>query len=281
MSIVRGVSFAAAFLALACSETVEEKDTVPAETGSKDRGAAAGGKADCFNCNENGPGAFQELGIRDAFWKVGNTWQVAYLLHADTRAQKEPMKLQQPAKTDAGLVVLNFEVVEVGEHVSTEARATAVIRITQGEAAGTIGTLVEEDEIRLDEVTAKIDLEIDDLWRPVAVTEYSGPRGHFPNGRTITADPREAVRSLGGSFPYVVPNAIVGAPQEPLPELPAQLAEIAQLARSGYADQEYSHFDLDDAGYEAGEHVYWAKGDLWPFLVRTSSATGILINQGQ
>ncbi len=281
MRFVRGTMLVAAFAIVGCSDdaTDEVKETAPAETGSKDRGAVAGGKADCFNCNENGPGAFQELGLRDSFWKVGNSWQVAYVMHTDTRAQKAPMKLEQPAKTDAGLVVLNFEVIDVGEFVSTETRPTAVIRITQGTAAGTIGTLIDADEIRLDEVTAKIDLELDDLWRPVSVTEYSGPRGHFPNGRTITADPREAVRSLGGSFPYIVPNAFVGAPMESLPELPPVLAEIAGLARADYADTKYTHFDLDGTGYSAGEHVFWAKGDLWPFLVRTSLATGVLISQ--
>lgn len=281
MKVVRGFLLAAACCAgFACSSAEEEakEDIVPAETGSKDRGSLAGGKADCFNCNEEGPGAFQELGLRDSFWKVGDSWQVAYILHADTRAQKEPMKLQQPSKTDAGMVVLNFEVVDAGEFVSTETRPTAVIRITQGEALGTVGNLID-GEIRLDEVTAKIDLEIDDLWRAVAVTEFSGPRGEFPNGQTITADPREAVRSLGGSFPYIVPNAFVGAPEEDLPELPAALAEIAETVRPGYADSKYTHFDLDSGGYEAGEHVFWAKGDIWPFLVRTSSATGVLISQ--
>ena len=59
----------------------------------------------------------------------------------------------------------------------------------------------------------------------------------------------------------------------------SSLAEIAETVRPGYADSKYTHFDLDGSGYEAGEHVFWAKGDAWPFMVRTSSATGVLISQ--
>ncbi len=281
MKFVPGVLALAALFAAGCSSTEEDKVEAVGETGGKDRGAVAGGKADCIDCSEDGPGAFQELGLGDAFWKVGQSWQVAYLMHTDTRAQHKAIEQVGQAKANSGLVVLDFEVVDVGEHASTVTRPTVIIRITQGTALGSVGELLAGREIRIDEVTAKIDLEIDDLFRPVALTEYSGPRGDFPNGRTIATDPREAVRSVGTSFPYLVPNAHLNAEKVSLPELPPELAEIADLTTQNYGDREYSHFDLDAAGYNAGEHVFWAAGDLWPYLVRTQTATGILIRQAK
>lgn len=268
------------------SEPAGKSTTPAAATGAKDVFGGSGYKADCLDCAEDGPNAFVQLGLGDRFWKVGDAWQVAYQLKTDIRVQRAPLpfqeKLGEPsdAKQDVGLALLDFAVVAIGSRSTGGVeRATATIRITQGEGRGAIGQIVGEDEIRVDETTRSIDLEIDDLLRPVSVTEYSGPRGRYPNGKTVQLDPRESLRNIGSAFPYVVPNAYLGAEKTALPPLPEVLSEMASATRQGAADRQYFHFDLANFGADSAEQVYWAAGDLWPFYVDTPTASGVLVFQ--
>jgi hypothetical protein len=291
MKIVSGIM--AATLALAgCSASDDASDdgatkdtTAAAAASAKDVFSGAGYKADCLNCTEDGPNAFVQLGLGDRFWKVGDSWQVAYQLRTDLRMQMQPMAFQnklgadEGAKVEAGLIVLDFRVTEIGSHSTGGIeRATATIAITQGEARGSLGELVAGKEIRVDETTRKVELVIDDLLRPVSVTEYTGPRGETPNGLTRQLDPRESLRNLSSAFPYVVPNAYVGAQKKALPALEGAAAALVDAAGVD-ADREYFHFDLKGYGAESTEQVYWAAGDLWPLLVETPSATGVLVFQ--
>lgn len=252
------------------------------ETGGKNVFNSEGYKADCIDCSETGANAYIQAGLGDRFLKAGDKWQVAYLLRTDTRVQMQPMQLQQQVKAEVGLIMLDFEVTENGTTmVGSQERATATIKITQGQARGSVAELVVDKEIRADEVTARIDLVLDDLLRPVSVTEYSGERGAFPNGQTRQLDPRETIRSISYAFPYVVPNVHVNATEASLPELPEALAKIAESTRPGYGDKKYLFFDLADRGLESAERVYWARGDLWPYLVETPEATGVLVWQSK
>lgn len=268
-----------------CSDETQSKDSAdkapatPASVGTKDvfNGTY---KADCIDCTEDGPNAFVQLGLGDRFWKVGDTWQVAYQLRSDTRVQMEPMKLQQKAIEDVGLVVLDFEVIGLGaRETGGVERQTAKIKITQGEARGNASALLSGNTLKIDGVTARVDLELDDLLRPVTVTEYSGPQGQFPNGLVTQVDPRHALRSLDSAFPYVVPNAYLGAEKTTLPAVPEALAGVAEVTRADYQSASYFFFDLEGRGLESAERVYWRAGDLWPYLVETPYATGILVNQ--
>jgi len=243
-------------------------------------GKEAGGdfKADCFDCAVDGPGAFIETGVADkAFWSVGNTWQVMYLLRTDARTQMQPMDLEQVAKPTAGLVVLDFTVIELGEHtIGGQTRKTATIRITQGEPRGAVSQAVAADElVQADAYTKRIDLVLNDLWQAVSVTEYNRD---YPEGRLVKVDPRQALTGLDTAFPYVVPNAYVGASEEPLPALPEALAAAAVVANAQYTARTYFHFDLKGHGYAQSEHVFWAKGEPWPYLVETANATGVLVS---
>ncbi|MCB9548302.1 MAG: hypothetical protein H6706_21030 [Myxococcales bacterium] len=248
----------------------------PVET----RGKEAGGdfKADCFDCAVDGPGAFVELGISEKpFWKVGDAWQVLYQLKSDARTQMQPMELEQVAKPAVGLVVLDFQVIELGEHViGGQTRKTATVKITQGSPRGGVSQVVSADEmVQVDQFTQRIDLVLNDLWQPVSVTEYTRD---FPNGRLVKQDPRAALASNDSAFPYVVPNAYVGAAAEALPALDGVLAEVAAAANSSYTARDYFHFDLKGRGYDLSEQVFWAKGEPWPFLVETPGATGVLVS---
>ena len=183
----------------------------------------------------------------------------------------------QQIKPEVGMVVLDFKVLETSTRsIAGQERETARIEITQGEAVGSVGQAIQGKEIRVDDRTTRIILELDDLLRPVSVTEFGGA---YPNGQTRQLDPREALRDLDSAFPYVVPNAYLNAPQDQLPELPEQLAELAKAGASDFAERPYFHFDLKGRGLESAEQVYWARGDLWPFLVETPYATGVLVSQ--
>ncbi len=76
----------------------------------------------------------------------------------------------------------------------------------------------------------------------------------------------------------MVPNAYVGAQKRALPALEGAAAALVDAAGVD-ADREYFHFDLKGYGAESTEQVYWAAGDLWPLLVETPSATGVLVFQ--
>jgi hypothetical protein len=253
-----------------------------ADPGSKDLLSSAGYKADCIDCDPDGPNALTQLGLRGEFWKVNDRWQVAYLMRSDTRVQMQDLPLQAEVPgtlADAGFVVLDFKVQARGTaSIGGRERETATLAITQGRAQGSVSRLITaENELAVSEVVERMELVLDDLLRPVSVTSYSGPRGDFPNGLTMQLDPRQVVRSLEPSFPYVVPNAYLHAEKKPLPELPEALAAIAQATRPGYRDVQYYHFDLDGRGTDSSEQVYWAAGDPWPFLVETPNALGVLV----
>jgi hypothetical protein len=250
-----------------------------ADPSGKDTLASAGYKADCLDCDPEGPNALTQLGLRGEFWKVNDRWQVAYLMRADTRVQMQDMPFQAEIKPEAGYVVLDFKVAARGTaSIGGRERDTATLEITQGQARGSVSQLITpEKTLAVTEVVERMELVLDDLLRPVSVTSYSGPRGDFPNGLTVQFDPRNVVRSLDASFPYVVPNAYLNAEKVSLPELPETLAAIAEATSPGYRDRQYFHFDLAGRGLDSGEQVYWAAGEPWPFLVITPSATGVLV----
>lgn len=261
------------------TDSEEKAPATAGEVGTKDV-FNGGYKADCLDCAEDGPNAFVQLGLGDRFWKTGDAWQVVYVVRSDNRTQMQPMQLEQKAIEDVGLVVLDFEVIGIGAHSTAGVeRATAKIKITQGEARGNAGAAIEGGTIKVDQITARIDLELDDLLRPVSVTEYSGPEGQFPNGQTTQLDPREALRNMDSAFPYVVPNAYLDASKTALPELPEQLKPVADASQADHKDAQYFFFDLEGKGLESAERVYWRAGDAWPYLVETPYATGILVNQ--
>lgn len=250
----------------------KSENATPVEVGGKESGA--GFKADCFDCAVDGPGAFIETGISDrAFWRVGDTWQVAYELHSDSRTQMQPLELLQEAKPSVGLTVLDFTVIEIGEHViGGETRKTATIKITQGQARGSVSQVIGE-QVKVDGVTQRIDLVLNDLWQPVSVREYTTA---YPNGRTVKQDPRKALVNLDSAFPYVVPNAYVGAEKKALPPLSNALTDVAEAGMSQFAAREYFFFDL--AKFGLTEAVYWGADEPWPFLVQTATATGVLVS---
>ena len=249
-------------------------EATPVAVSGKESGA--GFKADCFDCAVDGPGAFIETGIssRD-FWKVGDSWQVAYELHSDARTQMQPLELLQEKKPTVGLTVLDFTVVETGEHViGGETRKTATIKIVQGQPRGNVSQAIDADQfVTVDGNLQRIDLVLNDLWQPVSVREYTT---QYPNGRTVKQDPRKALVNLDSAFPYVVPNAYVGASQGTLPALSDALTEVAQAGMSQFADREYFQFDMSKFGLT--ETVFWGADEPWPFLVQTPTATGVLVS---
>lgn len=253
-----------------------------ADPSSKDLLSSAGYKADCIDCDPTGPNALTQLGLRGEFWKVNDRWQVAYLMRSDTRVQMQDLPLQAAGPgtlADAGFVILDFKVQSRGTaSIGGRERDTATLEITQGQAQGSVSRLITaQNELAVNEVMERMELTLDDLLRPVSVTSYSGPRGDFPNGLTVQLDPRQAVRSLDASFPYVVPNAYLHAEKRDLPVLPEALAAIAQATRPGYRDVQYYFFDMSGRGSDSTEQVYWGVGDPWPFLVETPNAIGVLV----
>jgi hypothetical protein len=292
-----------ALLALGCSDDGTTGSTDPASEGAKDpaldvegtesgKGAfdTDGYKADCLDCDPEGPNALAQLGLRGDFWSPGERWQVAYVLKSDKRIQMQDLAFGEDRKAEAGLIVLDFRVKAKGRAViAGKDRETITLEITQGEARGSVGRqLADADILQASEVTERIELVMDDLLRPVSVTEFSGTRGAFPNGRTRALDPREVVRSLDTSFPYIVPNAYLAAAKERLPGLPETLVPVADAAAPGWAERDYFHFDLRGRSLpgqnaavvlDAQENVYWAAGDPWPFYVETPSAVGVLISK--
>ena len=256
------------------SGTAAKTEATPAVVGGKESGA--GFKADCFDCAVDGPGAFIETGIssRD-FWKVGDTWQVAYELYSDSRTQMQPLDLLQEKKPTVGLTVLDFTVIATGEHViGGETRKTATIKIVQGQPRGNVSQAIDAEQfVAVDGNTRRIDLVLNDLWQPVSVREYTP---QYPNGRTVKQDPRKALINLDSAFPYVVPNAYVGASKAALPALSDALTEVAQAGTSQFADREYFQFDLSKFGLT--ETVFWGADEPWPFLVQTANATGVLVS---
>ncbi|MEZ4468783.1 MAG: hypothetical protein R3F43_31235 [bacterium] len=173
-------------------------DEAPVVTGGKEAGGDF--KADCFDCAVDGPGAFVETGISEKpFWKVGDAWQVLDQLKSDARTQMQPMELEQVAKPAVGLVVVDFQVIELGEHViGGQTRKTATLKITQGAPRGGVSQVIGQDElVQVDQFTQRIDLVLNDLWQPVSVTEYTRD---YPNGRLVKQDPRAALAGNDSAF---------------------------------------------------------------------------------
>jgi len=259
---------------VACSE-----DSEPVDGSGETEGTEAGGKEDCIGCDPEGPSAFEQLGLGDGFWQVGDSWQVVYLLKTDSRVQMQPMEFGQQERPDAGMTVLSFEVTEIySVEVEGVLRPAATIVITQTQAAGQLRQHVEAVEIQADANVEQISLVIDDLFRPISITEFDA---NHPNGLYIQADTDAIARSAGNGFPYVVPNVSVDHATAPLPILPPELHVVAADMRQGYDTQDYAYFDIGGFGSFASESVYWAQGDLWPFYVETEFAAGILVSQSR
>lgn len=252
-------------------------DAAPVE-GVGNGSTESGGKEDCVDCDPDGPSAFEQLGLGDGFWQPGDSWSVAYLLRTDDRVQMQPMEFGQAQRSDAGMVVLTFEVTDVfSVEVGGTLRPAATIAIEQTLADGTVQQHIEAVEIQADSQTNRIELTIDDLFRPVGVTEFDAS---YPNGRYFEQGGSVARNTTNG-FPYVVPNVHLDPTTTTLPVLPPELHVIAEEVRSGYEAETFKYFNMDGFGLDSAEVLYWAEGDLWPFYVETPFAVGVLIQQSR
>lgn len=272
--------FALAVAGCSSDDSKNDPGESPAVEG-KDVFSGGGYKADCLDCDPGGASAFVQLGLGDRFWQVGDAWQVAYLLRSDKRVQRAAFQTMEDIENhlaDVGVTVLDFTVIANGTAlVAGKKRVTATIRISQGEAIGGVRGAIGDQEIRVDQLTRQVDIVLDDLLRPLSITEYSGPKGAFPNGRMVQTDPREALRSLDSSFPYIVPNAYLDAEKGELPKMPLAIAAIGEKAPLSPPEHVFI-YDMVGRGTASSETVYWAEGQPWPYYVETASAVGLLIS---
>ncbi len=258
----------AALLLAGCAADTQ----APVEVAETDN-TAPGGKGDCVDCDPTGPSAFEQLGLGTGFWTPGQSWQVVYLLKTDDQVQMQPMGFGQEIRPNSGMVVLDFEVTELFTIEDGDVqRPAATIRISQTVADGSLRQFVEAVEIQADDSTNEIALTMDDLFRPIGVTEFTEQN---PNGRYFEQDGDSVVRNTSNGFPYVVPNVHLDPATSVVPALPPELHVIAEDVRAGYDTEVLSVFELGD------ETVYWAEGDLWPFYVETPFAVGILTSQSR
>ncbi len=238
-------------------------------------GALVGAKSDCPDCDPAGPNAFVQTGLGADFYGEGQSWQVAYRYNASPMAEMRDDVFLGEDEATSEVYLFDYRVTGLGQTVRENTlRQTVTVEISQATPTGPQGDLFAPG--RVDTHEFGVSFIMNDLLEPLRETVYSR---RYPNGKSVTLDPRASLRTGASVFPKTVPRLLVsGSVAAPAPELPADLRDIADQLQSGWDSALYKKHLFDN-----GDVVYWTvdEGHYWPFYTRTRAGEGLLVAWNQ
>ena len=253
----------------AVPETITPNDLLP---------IGYAGKADCPNCDPNGPSAFVQADVGTRWYTPGDEWQVAFQFR--NRGVMSKADFLRPTKGDewtrSGVFLFGYRVMRaLDADEYTYGRKAVEIEVDQVDPAQvlmgttTLDTLGYFETERVDTHEHKLRFRMNDLTDAIDVTYFNRS---YPNGRTLPASNKYSLALPSSIFPVNVPRLLVNEPWVTAPTLPKDLAVIADAMDSGWKDQAYKRFE-----FKNGDRVFWAAGDPWPFYIENSQGRGLLL----
>lgn len=227
------------------------------------------GKGDCPDCDPSGGSAFVQTGMAERFYRAGDTFEVAFRFdHRSDMAMAAP-ELAFDRKVASEVYLFRYRVLGVTKNVFDRVmREVADIEVTQGTPADHADLFAPD---RVDGHEPKLVFTLNDLLDPIEETIFNS---EYPDGYTVEVNQKSSLNSGSSVYPHTIPRILVQGSGAGVPEVPADLADILAVFRPDWASREYQRYDFDN-----GDVVYWARGDLWPFFIRTSQGVGVLIRQ--
>jgi hypothetical protein len=287
--------WASAALAGALAVSACASESAPAMDPT-DQEKPAAGKADCPDCDDTGPGALVQAGLYDGFYEAGHTWRVAWQFTQRTDMEMKPVlhvdPLDLPAESSAlasrsvsDVFLFDYAVLGTAERIFTAKdgtrvkRQVATIRIAPGDPAATAHQEVFSAQ-EIGRFEPKFVFELNDLLEPVAETIFSRT---YPNGRRIEVDSVSRLATGSSLFPHAVPRVLTGAVtvfgDDFADRVSPEVAAAADAFAPGWRSRTYNAYTFEGKGEIEGQGdvVAWAKGDLWPFYVKTDQGEGVLV----
>lgn len=225
------------------------------------------GKSDCPDCDPAGPNAFVQTGVGQGFYTAGQRWQVAVRYNHTPLAEKGEVFLGEDL---AASDVFLFEYSVKGVQKAVFANVLRdVVEVEIRQATPTSDLYSAE---RIDQFEHRVAFEMNDLLEPIRETVWSND---YPHGKTIELDSTASLKTGASLYPRTIPRLLVnGGVASPAPELPGDLADVADAAVPGWRSKAYLKYSFDN-----GDVVYWAKDEnwLWPFYTSNASAVTLLV----
>jgi hypothetical protein len=254
-------------------------DTAPESISANDmRPIGYAGKADCPNCDPNGPGAFEQAQISARWYAPGDEWQVAFQFR--NRGVMTKTDFLRPTKSDewtkSGVFLFGYRVTEAFDADEyTYGRKAVEVEVDQVDPAQvrigktSLDTLGYFETERVDRHEYKLTFRMNDLTDAIDVTYFNRS---YPHGRTVRASNKYALALPSSIFPVNVPRLLVDQPWITAPVLPRDLEIIADAVDSGWRNRRFKKFEFAN-----GDRVFWAEGDPWPFYIENGQGRGLLL----
>ncbi len=257
-------TLAVALFTAACASS--QGPATPPSSGGEPKVTA---KGDCPDCDPSGGSAFQQTGMADRFYRPGDTFYVAFRFdHRSDMAMAAP-ELATERKTASEVYLFRYRVLSVTKNVFDRVmREVAEIEVTQA-------TPPEHAELfapdRLDQHEPRLVFTLNDLLDPIEETIFNP---EYPDGYTVEVNQKSSLNTGSSVYPHTIPRILVQGSGAAVPEVPPDLADILAVFDPGWQSRTFQRYD-----FENGDLVFWAKGDLWPFYIRTSQGVGVLVRQ--
>lgn len=227
------------------------------------------GKGDCPDCDPGGGSAFEQTGMAERFYRTGDSFLVAFRFdHRSDMARTAPELT--PDRTAASEVYLfRYRVLGVTRNVFDRVmREVAEIEVTQAAPVDHADLFAPD---RVDEHEPRLVFTLNDLLEPIEETLFNS---EYPDGYTVEVNQKSSLNTGSSVYPHTIPRLLVQGSGSATPEVPADLADILAVFDPGWAGRTFERYDFDN-----GDVVFWARGDLWPFFIRTGQGVGVLIRQ--
>jgi len=251
-----------AAMAVACS-SAQGPATPPANGGSP----KITGKGDCPDCDPGGGSAFQQTGMASRFYRPGDTFYVAFRFdHRSDMAMSAPTLLTE-RKTASEVYLFRYRVLSVTKNVFDRVmREVAEIEVTQATPPSHAELFAPD---RLDQHEPKLLFTLNDLLDPIEETLFNS---EYPDGYDVEVNQKSSLNTGSSVYPHTIPRILVSGSGSGLPPVPPDLADILAVFAPTWDQRTFQKYEFDN-----GDVVFWARGDLWPFYVRTSQGEGVLI----
>lgn len=256
-------------VAVACLTAACASSQGPATPPPTGREPKITGKGDCPDCDPSGGSAFEQTGMAQRFYRAGDAFYVAFRFDHRSDMAREAPELAPDRKAASEVYLFRYRVLGVTKNVFDRVmREVAEIEITQT-------TPPEHAELfapdRVDEHEPKLVFTLNDLLDPIEETLFNS---EYPDGYTVEVNQQSSLNTGSSVYPHTIPRILVQGSGSAAPEVPPDLADILAVFDPGWASRTFQRYDFDN-----GDVVFWARGDLWPFFVRTAQGVGVLIRQ--
>ncbi len=260
----QGWALAVAALAAACASS--QGPAAPPPTGGDPK---VTGKGDCPDCDPGGGSAFEQTGMAPRFYRAGDRFLVAFRFDLRSDMARAAPELAPDRTTASEVYLFQYRVLGVTKQVFDRVmREVAEVEVTQATPPDHAELFAPD---RVDRHEPKLVFALNDLLDPIEETIYNS---EYPDGYTVEVNQKSSLSTGSSVYPHTIPRILVQGSGSAAPEVPADLADILTTFDPGWAGRTFERYDFDN-----GDVVYWARGDLWPFFIRTSQGVGVLIRR--